>query len=576
MGGIGVGTQVAGYRIEALAGRGGMGMVFRATQLGLDRQVALKLIAPEFAEDEGFRRRFEQESRVAASIDHPNVIPVHEAGEHEGHLFLAMRYVEGTDLRSMIAHGALSADLAISILDQVAGALDAAHARGLVHRDIKPANVLLAGGARPHAYLADFGLTKRAASQSGVTKTGQWVGTVDYVAPEQIQGGPLDARADIYALGCVAFHMLTGHVPYERDADMAKVWAHVFDAPPSVAFLRPDLPAELAEVVARAMAKDPAARYPSAGDFARAAGAALQERPITEPERSVAAGAAAPVAAPATEVAPTEAGIQSAPTAGQPVEAPRATTLVGPPHRPAPRDAYPGPVGGPPRRRGLVGIALAAAIVAVAAIAVAVVLSTGALSNQKSSAVAAAPTPTRTVVQTVQNTDPASNPPSQTSPSTSTASTPTPSESPAPALPLTGFQGQTYAVEVPSGWHNGQSIANTGRASNAFTDPDDPSTAINIDDFSTSDSAETIANQNRSARSNDSGYHELSFGQATIAGRPAYKWVFDFDGRRKVDYFVDACGNNYAIVGATAVESFDRFSATFDAVANSLRPSCSG
>src|SRR4051812_27179599 len=199
------GQVLAGYRVEGIIGRGGMGVVYRATQLALERPVALKLIAPDLAEDESFRERFKRESRTAAQIEHAHVIPVHEAGEAEGRLYIAMRLIDGIDLRELIRrYGQIEPVRAVRLLGQVASALDAAHAFGLVHRDIKPANVLVANeGGRDHAYLTDFGLSKQLGSESGVTQTGMFVGTVDYIAPEQIQGLPLDARSDVYSLGCL-------------------------------------------------------------------------------------------------------------------------------------------------------------------------------------------------------------------------------------------------------------------------------------------------------------------------------------------------------------------------------------
>ena len=271
------GTVIGGYRIDAIAGQGGMGVVYRATQLGLDRVVALKLITAELAGDAAFRSRFESEAQLAASIDHPNVVPVYGAGEADGVLFLAMRFVEGTDLRALVAaEGGLDAEHAVRIVWQVAGALDAAHRRGLVHRDVKPPNVLIASEGDEHVYLTDFGLTKHAAAVSGFTRTGVFVGTPDFAAPEQIRGERADARADVYALGAVLFHAVTGQVPFPRDSELAKMYAHLNDPAPSVAALAPGAPAGLDVVVATAMAKDPAARYDSAGDLARAAWSALQ------------------------------------------------------------------------------------------------------------------------------------------------------------------------------------------------------------------------------------------------------------------------------------------------------------
>src|SRR5215213_5861789 len=256
-----------------------MGVVYRATQLRLDRLVALKVIAPELAQDPGFRERFTHESRIAASIDHPNVVPVFEAGEQDGLLFLSMRYLEGTDLGKLLrAEGRLEPRRAARIVAQVGDALDAAHARGLVHRDVKPGNVLIAEGDR--AFLTDFGLTKHAEDATGLTKTGQWVGTVDYVAPEQVRGEAVDARTDVYALGCVLFHALSGQIPFPRPSEIAKIYAHLSDPPPAVDWVALGQPAAMGEVVARGMAKDPDERYPSAGDLGRAARAAVAKRPV--------------------------------------------------------------------------------------------------------------------------------------------------------------------------------------------------------------------------------------------------------------------------------------------------------
>jgi hypothetical protein len=264
--------ELAGYRVEGLIGRGGMAFVYRAVDERLGRTVALKVLSPELSTDEGFRKRFLRESRTAASIDHPNVIPIYDAGEADDVLYIAMRYVEGRDLKALLAEeGRLSADRTVEIFSQVADALDAAHAHGLVHRDVKPANILIATGARAqrheHIYLSDFGLTKRASSLSGFTAPGVIIGTMDYLAPEQIGGKPVSARTDVYALGCVIYQALTGSVPFVRDDDAALLWAHLMETLPPVAAARPDLPAGVQGVLAKATAKDPEDRYASCGEF---------------------------------------------------------------------------------------------------------------------------------------------------------------------------------------------------------------------------------------------------------------------------------------------------------------------
>jgi serine/threonine protein kinase/WD40 repeat protein len=267
------GTEVTGYRIERTLGRGGMSVVYLAEHDWLQRKVALKILSPQLAEDERFRERFVRESRLAASLDHPNVIPIYEAGASGGDLFIAMRYVEGTDLRTLLHDGGpLQPARAVAIVRQVAAALDAAHEQGLVHRDVKPGNVLLArqrgSEAGEHVYLSDFGLTKRSASDSGITGTGQFVGTLDYAAPEQFKGGVPDARTDVYSLGCVLFECLTGLPPFRSENDAGLMYAHLQEPPPLVTSERPELPGTVDGVLAKAMAKAPSDRYASAGALA--------------------------------------------------------------------------------------------------------------------------------------------------------------------------------------------------------------------------------------------------------------------------------------------------------------------
>ncbi len=277
-----IGTELAGYRVESLRGRGGMGEVYKALDLRLDRPVALKVLAPRLADDERFRDRMLRESRLAASLDHPNVIPVYEAGEAEGRLFIAMRWVTGTDLKALLRReGAVEPSRAVALVEQVAAALDAAHERGLVHRDVKPSNVLVdEQGGREHCYLADFGLTQ-SSSDRGPTD-GQFMGSVDYVAPEQIRGDEIDGRADQYALGCMLFELLTGTLPYRSGSGVAAMFSHLEEPVPSASARRNGLSAEVDAVLARAMAKDPADRFDSCGELVGAARSALG---VGEPSR---------------------------------------------------------------------------------------------------------------------------------------------------------------------------------------------------------------------------------------------------------------------------------------------------
>jgi hypothetical protein len=272
-GNFGPGSQVASYRIVEQIGRGGMAVVYRARDIRLDRWVALKILAPDLALDQVFRQRFIRESRAAAAVDHPNIIPIFEAGEAEGVLFIAMRFVSGQDVRSLLdREGTLPAARATGIVAQVASALDAAHACGLVHRDVKPANMLISDvaerGTADHVYLSDFGVSKQSDSTSSLTSTGQLVGTLDYLAPEQVEGRPVDGRTDVYALACAAFEMLAGVPPFKRDQSMAVLWAQLSAPPPLLTSRRPDLPPAIDQVMAQALAKSPGDRYDRCLDFA--------------------------------------------------------------------------------------------------------------------------------------------------------------------------------------------------------------------------------------------------------------------------------------------------------------------
>jgi beta-lactam-binding protein with PASTA domain len=334
--GLAPGALVAGYRVESRIGAGGMAMVLRARDEALGRTVALKILAPGRAGDAEFRERFVRESRAVAAVDHPHIIPVYAAGEADDVLYLAMRFVPGGDLHSVIKReGPLAGDRAVDLLTPIASALDAAHAAGLVHRDVKPANILVdAGPGRPeHPYLSDFGLAKGSAASAGLTGTGQFLGTPDYAAPEQISGKPARPQTDQYALACVAFTALTGSLPFARDESMAVLWAHVYDPPPSVTSYRRDLPGAVDGVLARALAKAPGERYASCAEFAGALRAALDAAsPPATAGKPAASGFPAPVSRPgdvdepprpltvagSTLGPPLAAALRDQPTAGRP------------------------------------------------------------------------------------------------------------------------------------------------------------------------------------------------------------------------------------------------------------------
>jgi serine/threonine protein kinase len=312
--------QIASYEMVEELGRGGMAVVYRARDVRLDRWVALKVLGEDLARDEGFRRRFIRESRAAAAVDHPNIIPIFDAGEANGMLFIAMRYVGGQDVHSLLNRmGPLPSARATGIVAQVASALDAAHACGLVHRDVKPANMLLDGlagdGSDDHVYLSDFGISKTSQATTNLTLTGQVLGTLNYLAPEQIEGRGVDGRADAYSLACAAFEMLAGEPPFRREQSLAVMWAQLSAPPPALTSMRGDLPAAVDQVMARGLAKPPEDRYPSCRAFA----AALQEA------CGVSAGELAPPARAAQSLVPPPAGgpdLAATDPGGSPLAAP--------------------------------------------------------------------------------------------------------------------------------------------------------------------------------------------------------------------------------------------------------------
>jgi serine/threonine-protein kinase len=352
-----VGSEFAGYRLESVIARGGMSTVFLGQNLRLARKVAVKILAQELSEDDTFRERFVRESLIAASLDHPNVIPIYDAGENDGLLFLAMRYVQGPQLKEVIeTSGPLRPDRLLPIVSQVGGALDAAHARGLIHRDVKPGNILidpLVGQERTdHVYLCDFGLTKQTTSHSGLTRTGQFVGTIDYMAPEQIEGKDIDSRTDIYSFGCVLYECLTGSVPFKKPTEAAVLWAHIQELPVPATQMNAALPGAIDDVITTALDKHPNARYQTCADmvaavrsaFAGAAAGATSAAgaiatPLTGPVSTpspVPEAIDPPPAPPVTERASADAGTPAEGTGG-PSTAPPRVAPGPPPPTPAPR-----------------------------------------------------------------------------------------------------------------------------------------------------------------------------------------------------------------------------------------------
>jgi len=448
------GDRLAEFEVIRQLGHGGMGIVYLVRDGRLERQVALKVIAPHLAHDPEFQERFAAEARSAAAIEHPNAITVYSAGSAGGHLFIAMRYIEGTDLRrSMAESGPLEPKAAAQVTVEVAGALDAAHAAGFVHRDVKPANILLTGPpGRGTAYLTDFGLTRGLGSaQVELTATGQWIGTLDYVAPEQIAASRIDARTDIYSLGCVLYEMLAGSVPFRGD-EMQKLWKKANEEVPPL--LSSGAPHPLDPVLARAIARDPERRFHSAGDLGRAASTAAGVGTDAPTERSVATGVAA-------------AGLHEIDirVRGQRPEPPTARMPQVRPQPPSPPPlALPLPQ--PHRRSRGWAVAIIGCAMAVAA---GLVVGALALAGKQDEA-------TRTVVT---RSAPAEGEASANATASSTPKeTPPPNEA-ASTDPETGpplrFNGAAYSATLPAGWiqHDNEKPASDGSyIQNTWVSPD--------------------------------------------------------------------------------------------------------
>ncbi len=523
-------AHVAGYAIGEPLGRGGMGVVYHAEQLALGRQVALKLIAPELAGDPDFRERFKRECRTAASIDHPHVVTVYEAGECDGLLFIAMRLVRGDDLRAMVRrqHG-LDPARATQLVAQVGSALDAAHAAGLVHRDVKPANVLVtSAGGGDHAYLSDFGLTKHITSHGGLTRTGQWVGTVDYLAPELVEGRPADARSDVYSLGCVLYETLTGQVPFPRDADMAKLFAHVQAEGPRPTEIRPGLPTALDDVVARALSKDPAQRPQSAGDLGREARAAVEGRSVPPLNGSVARGAAATGTA-----------------AARPE--PEAWTPRAPAWPPARQQAWTPPAS-PNQRRGAgvpIAIVLAAAIVTLGGIAAALI-ATGTVSSR------------RTAASGTTATAPGL-----------TAAGSSPVSPPAANVKFAPYIASTYTADLPAAWTAEKDYTDMGAYFETRRSHGDMTILIDTTVGSSGDPRQTAIDQEDTG---DPTYRRIRWRYAMVNGARAFDWVFAKNGGRREDLLFFAGGDGYGVLGTASPAHYKQILAITRRVADSVKP----
>ncbi len=497
-----------------------MGVVYEATQLTLGRRVAVKVISPQLAHDDEFRERFTREALVAGSVHHPNIVDVYDYGEQDEVLYLVMRYVDGTDLRTLMRGGVrLEPARAVAITGQVAAALDAAHGAGLIHRDVTPSNILLSGdGAREQAALTDFGLVKHL-DTAGATRTGGWLGTLAFVAPEALRDDAVDGRADVYALGCVLYRMLTGTAPFNRESDAATITAHLHDPAP-----RPSraggVPPALDDVIARALAKDPDDRYPTAGALAADARAALAA------PSGVLGTVAAAAPAPAREDAATA-------VAGE-------HTRLMPPRPPA--EPAPEATRIAPRRRRPRPLAVAA----LAALALLAGVGIGVAADRALRA------------------DPA--PRAQRGPVPRTPA----------AVALKPYSTPGYRAQVPRGWKLLADDVDRGDFSESRWRAPAPYRALLVITYRRGSRAspQGIAEAARGRVAAQRTYSELAFGAIDLNAHEAWRWAYGVGGQARLSWYMNPCGTSVAVYGATKPSELLRWSPTLRAVTASVQPTC--
>lgn len=537
------GDRLGNFRVMALLGRGGMGSVYLAEDESLGRRVALKVIRSEWAGDVTFRSRFENEARSAAAIDHPSVVAVYSAGQLDGRLHIAMRYVEGPDLEARLRQmpgEVLPLDETLGIICSVADALDAAHERGLVHRDVKPANILLeSSGHGERVFLTDFGLTRPLGGPQGDTTAGNWIGTPDYAAPEQQESGWVDARTDVYALGCVLYRLLRGEPP--KTVGVGPV-PHVDGVDPA-----------LNPVIQRALARYPADRFASAGDLAAAARSAAIGDGVPTVEQSVATGNARTGFSEAESDASTRAFGDTA----------RTRSMPGDPQKP-----------GRGRRVLLYGAGAAAVL---AGIGVAVAIAAGGAGDST--------TIVKTTASTVTEEAPAEEPTAAAQSETSELEMPG-REEPASEKAASGdsnvveaslYEGAAYSIVVPAGWDHRvvDERSSEGFYTNKWFDPEEPATYIRSDGGNPYSSGDVVESTREFVAQNEAaGYETVFYGADNLEGRPAARWVFLDEGDKRSDYFFSECGLGLAVVGSAPKARFAEMQQLFRESASSARLYC--
>ena len=565
--------RIEGFEILEIVGHGGMGTVYRARQEFFDREVALKVVQPQLASDSDFTARFRSEMKHAALIDHPNVVPVYAAGESNGLLYIAMKLIRGENLATRLkTAGPLPPEAAVELAAQVASALDEAHDEGFVHRDVKPANILLAEGS-DQAYLTDFGIAKSLEASQSLTATGHGVGTIKYVAPEQIQGESLDRRADVYSLGCVLFEMLTGSLPFDEGSDAAILYAKVNDELRLPGEVDADL-RSFDRALDRALSRDPADRFDSAGELAAGAWDALEGDEDSELETETLTGVddTAVLPLPVPEAAPAKT-LRPAPRPREPDP--------GIPSR-RPPDAIPSrskiaPARGPDRR---LRIAAAGAVLVCTVLIVGLLIARsgddtgdGKTAGNKSAATG----------KQAKQKEPAATASAEPEPEPEVEAEVPPADAetdaaPASTLATVAESRSLFETEVPEGWIPSQvDQSDSGRFTNTWISPEDERVSVLIDsqptgeeDPSAIDSAASVRDQT----SGSAGYAEIVFEETELNGLPAARWVFDVGSERKVDYFFYDCGIGVAVLGAAPRSDFATYEDVFADVAESTRPRC--